>query len=342
MARVDEHGGRDRAHAAGPARSSETQKLSNAETGSLRGQRVIVTGAAGQLGGYLREALTHAGANVIGLGSRPDQRVDRVVDITDRAAVRDAFSALPAEAVIHGAAYTDVDGCERDPALAQAVNADGARHVAEAAREAGLYLVAVSTDFVFPGDGGAPYAEDASPRPLSVYGSSKLDGEHASLSVDSAFAVARTAWLYGGAGKHFPRTVLTVLRDRGEMEVVDDEAGSPTFAGDLATALVALVAARGAGVFHLVNDGRANRFELAQAVATSAGFDPALVRPTSAADFLAKYPLPAKRPGDSTLENRRAVALGIRMRQWLAAVEDYVPRLAATLRLDRDGTDPSP
>ena len=98
-----------------------------------------------------------------------------------------------------------------------------------------------------PGDGGAPYAEDARPAPISAYGWSKLMAERAVLELDSAFAVARTAWLYGGAGKHFPRTVLTVLRDRGGMEVVDDEFGSPTYAGDLAEALVQLAIRRGEG-----------------------------------------------------------------------------------------------
>ena len=114
-------------------------------------------------------------------------------------------------------------------------------------RDAGSYLIAVSTDMVFPGDGGAPYAEDAPPAPISAYGWSKLMAERAVLELDSAFAVARTAWLYGGAGKHFPRTVLTVLRDRGGIEVVDDEFGSPTYAGDLAEALVQLAIRRGEG-----------------------------------------------------------------------------------------------
>src|SRR5579884_4270672 len=301
----------------------------------LTGQRVLVTGAAGQLGGYLRPALLAAGADVIGLDSRAGAGADRVVDITEADATREAIVAARPHAVIHGAAYTDVDGCERDPALATAVNATGTANVAAAARAAGAYLVAVGTDFVFPGDGGAPYAEDAPPAPVSVYGASKLAGERAVLAADPTFAVARTAWLYGGAGKHFPRTVLTVLRDRGGMEVVDDEAGSPTFAGDLAAALVQLVAARDAGVFHLVNEGRASRYELARSVAAAAGLDPDLVAPTTTAAFLAKYPLPEKRPPDSTLANTRAAALGIRLRPWRDAVAAYVPHLAGELGLEQ-------
>ncbi len=303
-------------------------------TASLAGQTVVVTGAGGQLGGFLRPALAAAGVEaVIGLDARVGAGVDKVVDITDAPAVRSAIADATPSVVIHAAAYTDVDGCERDPGLAYAVNADGSHHVAAAARGAGSYLVAVSTDFVFSGEGGAPYEEDAAPAPRSVYGATKLAGERAVLSADAGFAVARTAWLYGGPGKHFPRTVLAVVRDRGGMEVVDDEAGSPTFAGDLAIALVALAAARGAGIFHLANAGRATRFELARVVVEEAGLDPALVQPTTTAAFLAKYPLPAQRPADSTLANTRAAALGIRLRPWRDAVAAYAPQLAAEMAL---------
>jgi dTDP-4-dehydrorhamnose reductase len=295
--------------------------------------RVAVTGAGGQLGGYLRAALATAGAVPVGIGSRAKDGVDLVADVTDAAAVRATLAAARPAAVIHAAAYTDVDGCERDPARADAVNAQGTRHVAVAARDLGAHLVAVGTDFVFPGDGGAPYAEDAVPRPLSVYGRTKRAGEEAVFAVDPGFAVARTAWLYGGPGKHFPRTVLTVLRDRGAMEVVVDEAGSPTFAADLADALVALVALRCSGVFHLVNAGRATRFDLARRVANLAGFAPDRVVPTTTAAFLAHFPLPARRPADSTLSNTRAAALGVTLRSWETALGTYAPLLAAELGL---------
>jgi dTDP-4-dehydrorhamnose reductase len=156
------------------------------------------------------------------------------------------------------------------------------------------------------------------------------------LEAASGFAVARTAWLYGGAGKHFPRTVLTVLQDRGGMEVVDDEFGSPTYAGDLAEALVGLASRRGEGIFHLVNSGRASRFTLARETARIAGFDPQQVRPTSTGAFLERYPLPARRPADSTLRNLRAAALAIMLRDWREAVRDYVPVLAAELLPGRE------
>lgn len=300
---------------------------------ALSGKRVLVTGAAGQLGGYLRPALETAGASVVGVGRQSGLGVDIAADIADGLAIRTVIADARPDMVIHTAAYTDVDGCERDPERADAVNLAGSRHVAEAARAAGAYVMALGTDFVFSGDGEAPYAEDAPARPLSVYGASKLAGEQAVLTADPGFAVARTAWVYGGTGKHFPRTVLTILRDRGAMEVVNDETGSPTYAGDLAAALVALVAVRGSGIFHLTNHGRATRFALARAVAEAAGLDPEAVAPTTTAAFLAKYPLPAARPADSTLANARAAALGVSLRPWREAVDDYIPRLAAELGL---------
>lgn len=302
----------------------------------LLGRRVLVTGAGGQLGGYLLPALTAAGATVIGHGARPHHGVDLVVDITDRRSIEAVLRDAAPDAVVHAAAYTDVDGAERDPTLAAAVNAEGSANVAAAAKVVGAYLLALSTDFVFAGDGGAPYAESAPPHPLSVYGRTKLAGEQAVLAAAPAFAVARTAWLYGGPGKHFPRTVLSVLRDRGSMEVVDDEAGSPTWAADLAAGLVALVAARGAGVFHLANEGRATRRELAREVAIIAGFAADAVRPITTREFLRRYPLPARRPADSTLANTRAAGLGIRLRPWREAIRAYVPRLAVEFGLPPD------
>jgi dTDP-4-dehydrorhamnose reductase len=241
--------------------------------------------------------------------------------------------AAAPDVIIHGAACTDVDGIERDPERGNRGNHEATRQVVLGAKATGAYLLSVSTDMVFPGDGGAPYAEDAETSPISAYGLSKLAAEQAVLNGHPSYAVARTAWLYGGAGKHFPRTVLTVLRDRGSMDVVADEFGSPTFAADLAEALIAAAADRGRGVFHLANAGRASRFDLARETARIAGLDPDSVRPVSTAAFLERYPLPARRPPDSTLMNRRAAVMGIALRDWRDALRCYVPALAAEVLL---------
>ena len=299
----------------------------------LLGQRVLVTGAGGQLGRYLVPAARRSGATVIALGLRAAAGIDVAVDLADREAAVDAIRWASPDVVIHAAACTDVDGIEREPHRGESANVRATRNVADAAQDSRGYLIAVSTDMVFPGNGGAPYAEEATPAPISAYGRSKLEAEVAVLEADPAFAVARTAWLYGGAGKHFPRTVLSILRDRGGIDVVDDERGSPTYASDLADALVQLAITRGCGVFHLVNEGSASRFELARETARLAGIDPDLVRPISTEEFLKRYPLPAPRPADSTLRNTRAAAIGITFRDWREAVKTYVPYLVDDLLL---------
>ena len=304
------------------------------------GWRVVVTGAGGQLGTYLAQALAAAGVTSIGLGHHPSPTVDTVVDIVDEDAVSRAIVEAGPDAVIHAAAMTDVDGCERDPDRADQINHVGSRNVAKAAAKAGAYLVAVSTDFVFPGI-DAPYAEDAPPAPISVYGASKLAGEVAVLDADDRFAIARTAWVYGGAGKHFPRTVLNLLASRPEFEVVEDERGNPTFAGDLAEALVSLVSLQLPGVLHLTNAGSTSRFALAREVAALAALDPGRVRPTTVAAFLEKYPLPARRPADSSLQNERAAAHGITLRPWEDALAAYMPRLVSELQIGQEMPEPA-
>ena len=315
---------------------SGSQGIDESTSHELAGQRVVVTGAAGQLGRLLVPAARRSGATVIAFGSRPDPDIDIAVDLAEREAAIHALRAVEPDIVIHAAACTDVDGIEQEPRRGERSNEQATRNVADGAKDAAAYMIAVSTDMVFPGDSGAPYAEMALPAPISAYGRSKLMAERAVLEASSRFAVARTAWLYGGAGKHFPRTVLTVLRDRDGIEVVDDELGSPTYAGDLADSLVQLAVQRGEGIFHLVNQGRASRFGLARETARLAGFDPEQVRSVSTEAFLARFPLPARRPADSTLRNLRAAALGITLRDWREAVEAYVPVLAAELLTERE------
>jgi len=294
---------------------------------ATNGGPILITGASGQLGTYLRQQLTEAGTRFVGIGSRAAEGVDHIVDIADPDAVDRSFDLVNPSVVIHGAAYTDVDGCERDPERADAVNHRGAQAIAEAAKRTGAYVVAVGTDFVFSGTKGSPYSERDIPDPIPVYGSSKLAGERAVLATDPSFAVARTAWVYGGAGKHFPRTVLGVVASRGEMAVVDDEASCPTFAGDLAQGLIALAVQRASGIFHLVNEGAVSRYAFARAIMIAAGRDPAVISPISTEEFLATYPLPARRPANSALDNHRAAELGVRLPGWEASLHIYVPRL---------------
>ncbi len=297
----------------------------------LRGQRIVVTGASGQLGRYLVEAIAAAGGTPVGFTHKAGSaEVGKPVDIADAVAVERAIDQAEPHAIIHAAAMTDVDGCEKDPLRADRINHEGAKNLARAAAGVGVYLIAVGTDFVFSGS-APPYSEDAPPDPVSVYGSSKRAGELAVLAASDSFAVARTAWVYGGLGKHFPRSMLNLLAARESVKVVADERGNPTFAADLADALMALVGLRPAGILHLTNEGSTSRFELAREVATLAGLDPERIQPTTVEAFLREYPLPARRPADSSLENDRAASLGVVLRPWREALAAYVPKLVIEL-----------
>ena len=304
---------------------------------SERRLRVLYTGAGGQLGRYLAKSIVDAGYDAVGTVSNSSGDTDVSMDIANLDEVERVFDRFRPDVVIHGAAYTDVDGCEKDPERADRINHIGARNVAISAKRIGAWVVGVGTDFVFSGRGGAPYVEDSAVDPISVYGASKLAGEEAIVEADPGFGVARTSWMFGGAGKHFPRTVLTMVRDRGGMSVVNDETSCPTFAGDLAEALVSLIPLRPSGILHLMNEGGVDRFAFAREIVRVGGGDPEMVTPTTTEEFLAKYPLPAKRPENSTMSNVRAKALGVVLPSWQDAVSRYIPRLAQELQFPNLG-----
>lgn len=300
---------------------------------NLEGTRIAITGAGGQLGRYLAPAARSLGAKVLAMGSRLEEGIDVAVNLTEQATTANVLVHFRPEIIIHAAACTDVDGIELDPVRGLRGNVLASQNVGVAAKLTDAYLLAVSTDMVFSGTQAVPYEEDHAPDPVSQYGRSKLAAEQIILNESQSFGVARTSWLYGGAGKHFPRTVLSVLKSRGSMEVVDDEIGSPTFAGDLAVALIFLANARGAGVFHLANQGAVSRYGLAAATAEIAGLDPRSVTPTSTRKFLQDHPLPAKRPPTSPLRNRRGAERGADLPDWLDGLRRYVPLLASELEL---------
>ena len=225
--------------------------------------RALVTGAGGQLGQDLVAAF--AGWEVVAAGHRD-------LDVGDRDGVLGTVLGLQPDVVVHAAAWTAVDDCERDPDRAFRVNALGCRHVADACRRAGAYLCTVSTDYVFDGTSDHPYDEWAIPNPASVYGRSKLAGEGEALTLAPGASVVRTSWLCGAGGPNFVKTMLR-LADSGppEVTVVDDQRGCPTFTEDLAAAIRRLVAARLPGLFHVTNAGPTSWWGLAREVFELAG-----------------------------------------------------------------------
>ena len=272
---------------------------------------MLVFGAAGQVGRELVGLARDAGHEVTAL-----PRAEH--DVTDADATRRRIMEARADVVFNAAAYTAVDRAETEPDLARAVNGAAPGVIAAAAADAGSRFVHYSTDYVFDGSATAPIAEDTPPMPLGEYGRSKLAGEEAVRAAGGAASVVRTAWVFG-AGPNFIRTVLQVTRERGEMRVVDDQRGSPTWARDLAAASLLLVYAP-PGTYHLSNGGSCTWYELARLVVENAGIDARLEPITTA-----QYPTPAPRPAYSVLDNRRWREIGAPpLRDWREAVKEYL------------------
>ena len=217
--------------------------------------RVLVTGAAGQLGTDLVAACERAGDDVVG--------VDRATfDVGDRRQAKQVVSSVSPEVVINAAAWTDVDACEGDPGQAMHVNGYGVEWLREACDSVGAHLVQISTDYVFDGRLDRPYVETDDTNPLSVYGKSKLFGEDAA---GPEATIVRTSWVCGAAGRNMVKTVLRLLETHDSLSFVDDQRGCPTFTADLAPLVRRLAVERRAGVFHATNQGPVSWYEFVRA-----------------------------------------------------------------------------
>ncbi|APE36597.1 dTDP-4-dehydrorhamnose reductase [Nocardia mangyaensis] len=273
----------------------------------------MVTGAHGLLG---REILRWA-PEARGFGRAE-------LDITDPAAV--AAAVEPGAVVINCAAYTAVDAAETDADAAFAANATGPAVLAAACAAVGARLIQVSTDYVFPGTGTRPYEPEDPTGPATVYGQTKLAGERAVLELCPSATVVRTAWVYAGVQGDFVATMRRLERERDTVTVVDDQVGSPTSAADLAAALLELSTRPATPrVLHAANSGTATWFDLATAVFTELGADPARVLPCDSSAF----PRPAPRPAYSVLSPAAWNAAGLTpLRPWRCALTDTLRRLA--------------
>jgi dTDP-4-dehydrorhamnose reductase len=267
--------------------------------------RIFVTGSYGQLGTDLQRLAPQQGHEIVAAVD-----VD-TLDITDLAAVRAALAATPADVLVNAAAYTAVDRAEEQEDLAYAVNATGPANLATVCAEAGTRLVHVSTDYVFAGDrvGGPPYEVDEQPAPRSAYGRTKLAGERLVREThpDGSYVV-RTAWVYGGSGANFVKTMVRLSRDRDTLTVVDDQRGSPTWSLHLAAALLELAASPAApGTYHFTGAGDCTWCDFARAIFEEIGADPQRVKAISTED----YPVPAPRPAYSVLSPRAWIDAGL-------------------------------
>ena len=278
--------------------------------------KILVTGAGGQIGRELVEVC--ADDEVLAAGHAD-------LDATDRAAVLAIVTTLRPDAIIHAGAWTAVDACEHDVDRAFAVNALGTRHIADAARRVGAHLTYLSTDYVFDGTKRSPYTEWDRPAPLSVYGHSKLAGEHEAGTESSA--IIRTSWVIGRFGTGgFVRGVIAAARSGRPVRVASDQRGCPTSAGDLASVIRRLVVDRQCGVFNVTNQGDASRVELASAALEWAGIDTGLVEAVLTAEL---RPVPAAaRPEYSVLDNAALRLSGLPLLpDWRASLAPLVRAL---------------
>ncbi len=273
-------------------------------------QRVVITGARGQVGRSLCAQLQEAPLLAL---TRDD------ADLRDGDRIISLITEFRPDIVIHAAAWTDVDGAERDPDGAYAVNALGTQYVALACQQVNAAMVYISTNEVFDGHATQPYREWDPPSPISVYARSKLAGERIAQMLLNRLYIVRTAWVYAPGGRNFPSKIIAAADRHGKLRVVADEIGNPTYAPDLARALIRLIQTGRFGIYHLTNEGACSRFEWAREVLQLSGRGHIPITPIRSDE----WERPARPPLHAVLANTAAAALGIRLRPWREALADY-------------------
>lgn len=278
--------------------------------------KVVVTGAAGQLGYDVMQRLELCGIQAVGM-DLPQ------VDITDKAAVEAFILNEKPDGVIHCAAYTAVDNAETEKELCSAVNEAGTRNVAEACKKCGSKLIYISTDYVFSGKGEEEFETDSPKAPCNHYGASKLAGEEAALqSCDKCFIV-RISWVFGVNGKNFVKTMLRLAETREELTVVNDQTGSPTYTYDLAILLCNMIQTEKYGVYHATNEGLCTWAEFAGEIMRLAGKNTKIIPVTSA-----EYKTAAVRPLNSRMSKKSLDQNGFgRLPAWQDALARYIDAL---------------
>jgi dTDP-4-dehydrorhamnose reductase len=284
--------------------------------------RVLVIGASGLLGQVLLEEW-HSD-EVSGVSSQDG-------DLRSAEDMRKLLIRYQPACTVLAAAYTDVDGCEKDPQRAHEVNCLGPVNVALAARGIGSRLVFLSSDYVFDGSKTTPYTPEDRVSPINVYGRSKAEAEQRIREILPECCVVRTSWLFGAVGRCFPNTILQLAQTRKPLSVVDDQCGCPTWNRDLARAVIHLARLGARGIVHVTNEGYCTWYEFAKALVHTACLEDANISPVSTAEF----PRPARRPGYSVLSKTGLEAYGIAMRPWrdtLPLYEDERQRHVASSR----------
>jgi dTDP-4-dehydrorhamnose reductase len=269
--------------------------------------RILLAGAGGQLGLELTDVLPRRGHEVVALDRRR-------LDVADAGAVDDVIGEHSPQIVVNAAAYTNVDGCEEEAALAYSVNALGPRNLAQACGRRGCELLHVSTNYVFDGRDERPYETFDPPNPISAYGRTKLAGEEYVMRLTNRWYVVRSAGVYG-RGHNFVRTMMRAAGERDLLKVKDDEFISPTYSRDLAEGIAGIIQDGLYGLYHLTNAGSCSWYEFTREIFRLAGIETALV-PIPGSE----YPLPAARPANGILSSVGSP----RLRHWSEALADYL------------------
>ncbi|MDE6126518.1 MAG: dTDP-4-dehydrorhamnose reductase [Muribaculaceae bacterium] len=278
--------------------------------------KVLVTGANGQLGSALRRLLDKEMPGEAIYASKED------LDLTDAAAVEEYVRGNEVTHIVNCAAYTAVDRAEEEKRECALVNTDAVKNLAAAADLLGAKIIHISTDYVFDGTNHRPYRESDKVNPISQYGTTKRKGETALLALAPESIIIRTAWLYSDTGHNFVKTILAMADKQDRIRVVCDQIGTPTYARDLARAILAILKSHQwvAGIYHFTDEGAASWYDFAKAIVRIAG-KRAEVEPIPTEDF----PTPASRPAYSILDRSRIKATyGVAIPHWEEALADCI------------------
>lgn len=285
----------------------------------------LITGANGQLGSCMQDLLGSMGEDFLAVDLAQ-------LDITNAEDVNRVLDEYQPDYVVNAAAYTAVDKAEEDIDLARAVNATGPANLASWCGKNDRWLAHVSTDYVFAGDGQIAYKETDEVSPASVYGQTKLEGEQAVSEACSKYITLRTAWVFSEYGNNFVKTMVRLAKDRDELAVVADQFGCPTYAGDIASAIVGILKAiqenqAEPGLYHYAGDVAVSWWSFAREVHLKAEAMGLIAKaPTLKAITTADYPTPAQRPPFSVLDCSKAVSAGVKTSDWRTAVEKVLTK----------------
>lgn len=278
--------------------------------------KVLVTGTKGQLGYDVVNELEKRGHTAVAVDIEE-------MDITDAVSVERVITEAEVEAVIHCAAYTAVDAAEDNVEICRRVNAEGTKNIAKVCKKLDLKMIYISTDYVFDGEGERPWEPDDERYPLNVYGQTKYEGELAVEKYLEKYFIVRIAWVFGVNGKNFIKTMLKLSETHEELNVVDDQVGSPTYTYDLAVLLVDMVESDKYGRYHATNEGLCTWYEFAKEIFRQAGVE-VKVNPVTSDMFPAK----AKRPKNSRMSKEKLDANGFhRLPTWQDALERYLSEI---------------